>query len=150
MSPGGGGGGFTSDRFYTIVFPREWAERHHISRLEALNVIIAVRTLACDVTCSNSLLIKTDNSATAYVLLSGRTQDGVMGACARALATFAIERQIDIRVIHAPGETLILADALSRRSHDEAMDKKARSLTKELCLQEVSVDITQIFIDCDL
>lgn len=64
-----GGGGFSATHFYDFTFPREWADRHHISRLEALNIIVAVRTLAPVRGEPYRIRVNTDNSASAYVCL---------------------------------------------------------------------------------
>lgn len=142
-----GGGGFSRDKYYSVRFPHEWAECHHISRLVALNVIIAIVCLVPNISHANSLLMRTDNSATAAVLLNGRTQDVVMGACARELANFAIRKQIDIDIVHVPGELLVLADALSRSNHDAKMNNKASEPLTDMRLEKVTVDVRML--NCD-
>lgn len=73
-----------------------------------------------------------------------------MGACARALANFAILRQIEIHITRVPGESLTLADALSRRSRDKNMDYKGMSIIEELRLSEVPIKTFDRLIDVEL
>ena len=110
-----GGGGFSPTHYYSVRFPLEWMVKHHISRLEALNVIIAIKSLIPDDLHSTEVVIKTDNIAAAYSLTTGRAKDPILASCARELWLIAATRQLTITVEHAPGETLVLADALSRR-----------------------------------
>ena len=60
------------------------------------------------------VLVRTDNSAAASVLMTGRTRDPILALCARVLAMYIGLRQWQVLVTHVPGVSLILADALSR------------------------------------
>lgn len=144
------GGGFSEDRFYALAFPEEWEKRHHISRLEAINTVIAVKTLVPDTVAPYKLCIKTDNIASAQVLMTGRTQDPVMAACARELARHAIKTQVAIEVVHTPGVDLVLADALSRSSRDMTMQDKARALVTQMGLKRVDACDISMIIDIDV
>ena len=54
-----GGGGFSETSFYSTRFPLQWVLDHHISRLESLNLIIAIKTLIpADLTCTE-VIVKT-------------------------------------------------------------------------------------------
>ena len=110
-----GGGGFSHTKYYSVRFPLQWIVDHHISRLEALNIIIAVKSLIADDLHSTEIVIKTDNIAAAYSLTSGKAKDPVIASCARELWLIAATRQLTLTVEHVPGESLVLADALSRR-----------------------------------
>ena len=132
-----GGGGFSSAGYYSFRFPKKLADPHHISRLEAVNVIVAVYTLVPDDLTAARLVIKTDNSATAHVLSSGRTRDPIMASCARALAMRVARLQLTVDIIHVPGESLQLADALSRRSLSKKMQRKARRMVRQKGLKKV-------------
>ena len=110
-----GGGGFSDAAYYSVRFPLQWILDHHISRLEALNLIIAIKTLIPpDLVCAE-VVVKTDNIATAFSLTTGKAHDPVMAACSRELWLVAATNQLVISIQHVPGETLVLADALSRR-----------------------------------
>ena len=110
-----GGGAFSSRGYYSLRFPLHWMTDHHISCLEALNFIIAVKSLIPPEANSIEVIVKTDNIASAYALTTGRACDPILAACARELWLVAAVRQLTITVEHAPGETLVLADALTRR-----------------------------------
>lgn len=141
-----GGGGFSKTRFYDICFPEQWAERYHIAQLEAINIIIAVKTLLPKDSQGLRLCIITDNIASASVLSTGRTTDQVLAACSRELALIAITHQLELDVRHAPGETLVLADALSRRFHNKEMNDIANKLTLEKRLARApAIDCLQLF-----
>lgn len=140
-----GGGGFSHDQYYSFRFPQAWSERYHISQLEALNIIVAVKSLVPATLSGAMLLIKTDNSASASVLVAGRTHDDVLAACSRELAMIVIHQQLDVDVQHVPGTSLVLADALSRWNHDEAMRGVAKDLIDKLELSHVpTADISEI------
>ena len=87
-----GAGGHTDAAFYDLTFPQQLTDSHHISQLEALNVVVAVKILVPQGTRGHRVLVKTDNMATMFALSSGRTRDPVLAACAReiwfAAATF--------------------------------------------------------------
>ena len=61
-----GAGGFSDSHYYSIVFPRSLAETHHISRLEAANVILAIKSLVPVHIRNMEVIVTTDNSATMY------------------------------------------------------------------------------------
>ena len=146
----GGGGGFSPTGFYDCVFPKKISEEHHISRLEAVNVVIALKTLIPPGMTATRVIVITDNSATAHVLTSGRTRDPVMAACAREAAMVAATRQLTIDVQHAPGETLELADALSRRAKSKDKDSLAARLTREKKLKRQKPVSLRNLIDLSL
>lgn len=136
--PEGVGGGFSRGQYYDITFPDSWSEVYHIAQIEALNLIIAVKSLLPEVKTGHLLRVTTDNSASAVVLMTGRTHDRVLAACSRELAMIAIKHQLELEVRHAPGASLILADALSRRYEDQQMNELAGRLIKEKGLRRVT------------
>lgn len=143
-----GGGGFSETRFYDIRFPKHWAERYHIVQLEAINIIIAVKTLLPESSQGLCLRITTDNIASASVLSTGRTTDEVLAACSRELALIAITHQLELVVRHAPGDTLVLADALSRRFHNKEMNDRAVDIVYQKgLLRAPAIDLRSVFVD---
>ena len=126
-----GGGGFCGKKYYFFDFPEEISEDHHIARLEAINLVICAKTLLPSNSSNIRLHILTDNIASAQVLMSGRTKDPVLAACAREMAMFTALRGIVLDVQHTPGEELELADALSRRCKSQVMKKKSIRLIKK-------------------
>lgn len=145
-----GGGGFSADQYYNISFPRGWQSRYHISQLEALNALIAVKTLIPGDLEGHRVVVKTDNAASASVLVTGRSHDPVLAACSRELAMLMVLRQIDIDVVHVPGITLDLADALSRRHDDAAMNDKALSMIRANGLTRVNPVSTDTVLSMNL
>lgn len=133
-----GGGGFSRDQYYDIPYPEEWSQLYHITQLEAINLIVAVKTLVSPELCNHVITIKTDNAASASVLVTGRSQDPVLAACSRELAMVVVLQQLEVEVVHVPGVSLVLADALSRRHVDPAMANRARELTDRYNLARVA------------
>lgn len=141
-----GGGGFSNTHCYATSFPREWQERYHISQLEAINALVAVKTLVpCELS-NHVIVIKTDNSASASVLVTGRSQDPILAACSRELAMMVVMQQLEIEVTHVPGTSLTLADALSRRHLDPSMRETSDRLIQEAALEWAQVsDLNTVF-----
>ena len=109
-----GAGGFSNENFYSLEFSPEEANTYHINQLEAANILIAVKTLLPPNMRNTELKITTDNMVAMQTLNSGRTRDPFLLACSRELWLVAALQQLKIVINHAPGETLILADVLSR------------------------------------
>ena len=140
-----GCGGFSNSLYYDIPFPEQYAARFHISQLEALNAVIAVKTLTPPNYTDGRILVKTDNMGSVYALSTGRTKDAVLAACARELWLFSALRNVDILITHTPGEQLQLADALSRMSFNPVMHDRAVSSVANLKLMRaVPVALTHV------
>lgn len=102
----------------------KYSDRHvntftAIRQLEAVNIIIAYRTLA-HITTKNPLAITifTDNISSSYALMTGRTRDPVLASCARELWLEAAKYGDRLTIEHKPGHLIPLADALSRMAAD--------------------------------
>ena len=76
---------------------------------------LAVFTFIDESMRGKTVLLKTDNMATAMVLQSGRGRDPMILQAARDIWYHEAIMGVKIIPIHAPGSTLTLADALSRR-----------------------------------
>jgi len=85
-----------------------------IHQLEAVNLVVAVKTLLPTNPTGFEVVVHTDNSASVATLSSGRGSDPVLLACARELWLEAAKRSFVITIIHKAGVLLELADALSR------------------------------------
>ena len=105
--------------YYSVQFPIQTQIDHHIARLEAVNVVMCVKTLVPPSVKCVCVLVRTDNSAAASVLMTGKTRDPILALCARVLAMYIGLRQWQVIVTHVPGVSLILADALSRYTLSE-------------------------------
>lgn len=87
--------------------------------LEAINLLVAYRTLAPKNHRGKlTVVLLTDNIASAYAISTGKTKDSVLGACAREMWLEAALRDQSFIIQHKPGQDLPLADALSRY-HDD-------------------------------
>ena len=109
-----GCGGLCSREFYSMKFP-EFVQRmgHPIAHLEMLNVLVALRLWA-QVWQGHKLQIFCDNSNTCLGLQNGRSHDVFMQGCIRAIFLITVAHDIELLVCHAPGTSLVAADALSR------------------------------------
>lgn len=125
-----GGGGHSSKYFYKWKFNQRHLDTYKtIHGIEAINILVAFKTLAPQpIHAKVNVVVLTDNIASAYALMTGRTKDPVLGACARQLWLEAANRQVDFSIRHKPGADIPLADALSRYYSDSA---KARFADQE-------------------
>ena len=125
-----GAGGFSDTHFYNLRFPPKETQNRHISQLEAINIVTAVNTLIPTDTTHHHVRVVTDNSASVYALNTGRTRDYVLAACSRELWLVAATQGLTITIDHAPGITLVLADALSRRHESPVFENTVLTLTR--------------------
>ena len=126
-----GGGGFSDTHYFQVVFPHTYGASFNISQIEALNLVLALKTLIPPSLTNARILVKTDNTGAKCALSTGRTRDPILAACAREVWLISAVKQVDILIHHAPGETLVLADALSRASFNPRLRSLARSLVLE-------------------
>ena len=146
-----GGGGHSSKDYYSTVYTSEHRGKYpNITLLEAINLIIAYRTLSPAFGPGKKVLILTDNTGSKCALETGRTHDPILAACARELWLEAAKQTHEIEIRHKPGAELILADALSRRHGSLRMHNLAASLTAQYCLHEVPANISDHFFTPDL
>jgi len=109
-----GCGGISSQHFYTAKYPHFITEQcWHISRLELLNIVIALKLWA-DLHPNHILLVHCDNMAAVSVLNNGRSKDPVLLSCAREIWYLCACFSITLQVAHKPGRDMSTADALSR------------------------------------
>ena len=143
-----GAGGFSPTQYYSLVVPEQLANDHHIYRLEALNVIVALKTLVPPTTRNVEVRVTTDNMATMHILNSGKTRDPILASCSRELWLLAALQELRIVVDHAPGDTLVLADALSRRHLSDHFENTALEYIYHLNLSPIMpVDISTVITD---
>ena len=135
-----GGGASDGQKYYEYVFPTKLAAEHHITQLEALNCVAAVRTFTYPSHAGGTVQVFCDNQPSVDALTSGRAKDSVLAACARALCLHAAQMDIDIEFTHTPGEGMALPDALSRASLTPKDRQNADLLIKKLSIVRVHVD----------
>jgi len=85
----------------------------HITQLEMLNVLLALRLWAPKLAHS-SLLIHCDNLAVVIVCQSGRTHDPFLAAVVRNIWFVVATYDIQVTYSHIPGKFNVAADLLSR------------------------------------
>lgn len=87
--------------------------------LEALNLLVSYKMLAPQLNPRKlTVILLTDNMATACVIASGKMKDPLLGSCARQMWLEAACRDQDFVIQHKPGVEIPLADALSRKNDD--------------------------------
>ena len=132
-----GGGGFSDTHFYSTQFTDPIFSDMHISQIEAFNILLAIKTLLPQNARSLCVVITTDNSAAMHTLNTGKTRDPILAACSRELWLFAAVRELKVVVNHAPGASLVLADALSRRHMSQFHDDVATQMVRHLGLSQL-------------
>lgn len=142
------GAGGNTNRFcknHTIRFPA-------IHQMEAVNILVAYRTLAHQHSKDPTRVrILTDNIASSSALMTGRTRDPVLGACARELWLEAAKWDDSISIEHTPGTSIPLADALSRMSTDTSKADYVKDTVGNKKLTFVPVALKNYhFFDSDL
>lgn len=148
-----GGGGVSTTSYYKWRFsPHIMATYKTIHKLEAINLLVAFKTLA-----PNSkedevhVMIHTDNMASSFALMTGKTKDRTLGACARQMWLEAANRHIVFTIKHKPGTEIPLADALSRYHTDKEKASLADLLIrKKGLLEKPPIDNNGNFFDLSL
>ena len=111
-------------------------------------MVIALKTLVPEEMRNVEVRVTTDNIATMHVLNTGKTRDPFMAACARELWLIAALQELRIILDHAPGETLVLADALSRRHTSHEFEKTVNDYVYSMNLIPVMpIDIVKAIND---
>ena len=111
---------------------------YHISQLEALNAVVAVKTFLNDVSTPYNVVVHTDNSGSVYAVNSGRTRDPVFSACSREISLVSAQKQSNISLVHVPGTSLSFVDALSRQGFDRKASLKSQYTISDLRLKMVN------------
>lgn len=140
-----GAGGNNDEKYYAWAYSKKHKKTFpYIYQLEAINIVVAVKTLAnfCP-TIPTHLTVWTDNITSSFALQTGRTKDNVLGACARELWLHASKANMTLEIKHKRGELIPLADALSRLSHDQPKKKLALEIVKSKGLKCVSPNLNE-------
>ena len=145
-----GGGGFSATHYYSSPLSDPMFADMHISQIEAFNIVLAIKTLLPGDLRSVQVRITTDNIAAMHTLNSGKTRDPVLAACSREVWLTAALRELEIVVVHAPGASLVLADALSRRHKSKAHNDIAIQMTRHLGLTRASLHDINSVLTSDL
>lgn len=109
-----GGGGTDMARCYELVYTEKLAAAHHISTLEAINCLVALRTLISARDRNTTVKLQCDSAPAIAAFSFGRARDPVLAAVCRA--AWYLAACFDIRMVytHVPGIHMGIPDALSR------------------------------------
>ena len=133
-----GGGATDGHRYYAYRYPPAIANGHHISQLEALNVLAAVRAFTTMDHAGGIVEVYCDNQASVSAYSSGRARDYVLAACCRAMWFKAAATQTTLRFTHVPGEAMVLPDALSRAHLSVDMKRQADAIIDKMGLTHIN------------
>lgn len=126
------GGGNTEGFYYAWRYTSSHKQAYpQIFQLEAINIVVAYKTLAPALDVSPAhVIVWTDNITSSYALQTGRTKDSLLASCARELWLLAAKLNHHIEIKHKSGAQLQLADALSRMFHHPEKAALAKRLTR--------------------
>lgn len=131
------GGATDFHKFYEFVYPERVANQYHITVLEALNCLIALRILLDDSDNHTTVKLCCDSLSTVYTLTTGRARDPVLAAIARAVWMIQAKRDICLLVVHVPGKDMSIPDALSRAHLSQAARTSADVIIDNLAITRV-------------
>lgn len=135
-----GGGGRMFGLCYAVRYPPKIAESLHISQLEALNCVIAAKVFLREHrdTCVSIIC---DNQGAVTTLSSGKGRDPVITAIGRMFWYISARQNIKFIFTHAPGSSMIIADALSRQFLSDNDFEVAQRVVKDHNLEYVGVPL---------
>ena len=133
------GGATDGKRYYAFTYPASISNTNHITQLEAINTLAAVRAFVDESHGGGVVEVYCDNSASIAAYTTGRARDPVLAACCRAMWYVAAATDTKLEFAHVPGESMILPDALSRAHADPRMNHKAKTIINKMALQRYPV-----------
>jgi len=135
-----GCGGIYRKEAYHHMFPQAIRDNgHSIAHLEALNVVVAIKTWAKSLT-NKTVIIHSDSATAVAVMQAGRGRDSFIQACAREVWLTAAVNNIAVSIRHVPGDSLFdTADALSRWHTGDSYKIRVDSLiaNSDVCIISV-------------
>lgn len=135
-------GAYSKTNYYAELYDVRYLEEDpHITHLKALNILHAI-TFLLPPSPNNYIIVNIDSKVSQQVLDTGKGRDMLLTACSRELWYLAAEANTDVRIKHKPGNTLVLADALSR-SQTLHLRQKAQHMCKQLGLTRVQITPTK-------
>ena len=135
------GGGAVADRLaYIVKYPDHLTQDHHISQLEAINCMVAIRSMVGKQHRGKLIQVHCDNSAAVSIYHTGKGRDPVILACARAIWAHAAHLDCSLAFMHIPGELMVVADALSRAPLSAAHKARADRIVHDMSLTLLEID----------
>ena len=132
-----GGWSPTTRKFYNFRFKATFSATHPIHQGEAVNGVVALKTLVPPSAAGTRVIISTDNKPTKDAYDAGITKDMFLAACNREIKLFQAVHDVEVVVVHVPGSSLVLADALSRAFTEPRKACIAERLINDLNLKFV-------------
>ena len=134
------GGGALGDGVCYMHQYNQTLAQAHISQLEAINCMAAVRALVGTRHRGLTIMVECDNSAAVTVFINGRGRDPVILACARAIWRHAAAVDCALRFKHTPGDLMHSADALSRACLSPRHEMVAWEVVRDRQLNVIMLD----------
>lgn len=122
-----GSAGICADICYVYRYPDEMARRFHITQLEALNCLMAIRAFTSGLR-NKVVEVHCDNMPAVMAFTNSRGRDHILNAIARAVWYHAANRNLEVQFRHVPGVDLPFVDALSRAYLDEQSMNHANNI----------------------
>jgi hypothetical protein len=137
-------GGWYNNQYFSCVFPVHIVDKdHHISTLELLTVMIALKLWASHFS-NKRLKIHCDNEASVQVINTGRTKDRQMLSIVREIAFISAVHNIQVKGTHVKGVENTFSDLLSRAPVD---DKASFKLQEFLSPSHVRIPVRDEMFD---
>lgn len=133
-----GGGGTDMVRCYQLVYSKAITETHHISTLEAMNCLVAMRTLLSSADRDSTIEVQCDSASTIAAFSAGRARDPVLSAVCRAAWYLSARMGIKVIYTHVPGALMDIPDALSRAHLGPEHRAKAQKIIRDNHLTIIS------------
>ena len=135
-----GGGALAGDRCYTYAYTERIKKGAHISQLEAINCLAAIRLFVEATHTGNTIEVQCDNTAAIAVYTSGKGKDPVILACARGIWRHVAALDCYLVFTHIPGVRMGVADTLSRACLSTTHANKAIALIRDRSLTRLYPD----------
>ena len=123
-----GGGAASGDKCYMYKYIPPLLGEMHISQLEAVNCVAAIRAFISSADRGNTVEVKCDNMAAVSTYTSGRGRDEILLACARAIWWHMAATDTTIVFTHTPGILMGTADTLSRAFLSDTYHARAQAM----------------------
>ena len=148
-----GGGAASGDKCYMYKYIPPLLGEMHISQLEAVNCVAAIRAFISSADRGNTVEVKCDNMAAVSTYTSGHGRDEILLACARAIWWHMAATDTTIVFTHTPGILMGTADTLSRAFLSDTHHARAQAMIAERGFTVVHLSderfMSLIFCDSD-
>lgn len=134
-----GGGATDYSKYIAYTFPLRIKETYHISILEALNCLVALRVFLNKDRHHTVVEIKCDNMPAVQVLNSGRAKDKYLAAIVRATWKVIAKADVTLIATHVPGTNMEIPDSLSRYYINDHHKAITHSYISELALTKTYI-----------